>query len=82
MAMRYGVVVDREKCMACGVAPSLCPGVFELAGPGGNRVREPYEVGTDGGEAVGVVPEELYECVREAAESCPVEAISVEPLGE
>jgi len=80
---RYKVVVDREKCLSCGAAPALCPDVFELAGPDmKNKVKAPYETSTDEKTSTGIIPEKLLDCARNAAESCPVQAISVEPLEE
>jgi ferredoxin len=43
---------------------------------GTSRIVEAYRV--DGDPAVGEVPDELGECVRTAAEGCPVEIIHVE----
>ncbi len=81
--MKYRVRVDREKCIACGVAPSLCPDVFFQEGAEfKNRVKAEFEIEGDDRVSIGVVPEELYECVKSAADSCPVEAISVEPVEE
>ncbi len=83
MTRRYRVVVDREKCIACGVAPVLAPEVFELGSDNGkNKVREPYEVETSEKESVGIIPEELYEKAKQAADNCPVEAIRIEPVNE
>jgi len=79
--VRYRVVVDRVTCIACGAAPAVCPEVFEL-GPdnGKTRVVEKYSVSTDSSVSVGEVPEELYNCVKSAAEVCPVGAIRVEKV--
>jgi ferredoxin len=57
--------VDAELCVACEACCDLCPEVFEM------------------GEEVAVVkvdevPPEHADAVREAAEACPTEAISIE----
>jgi len=70
------VVVDRNKCMSCGIAPAVCPEVFVLEGK--NRVVDKYSKQTDNNISIGEVPEELRECVVNAANSCPVNAITVE----
>ncbi len=70
------VVVDRNKCIACGVAPAVCPEVFVLDGK--TRIVGKYSKQTDANISIGEVPEELRECVVNAANSCPVNAISVE----
>ncbi len=57
------VEVDKEKCIGCGSCVALCPDVFELGSDGKAQVKE----GADTNK----------ECVKEAAEACPVEAIKV-----
>ncbi|MBM3211906.1 ferredoxin [Candidatus Poribacteria bacterium] len=59
------VKVDRDLCTGCELCIDACPDVFEM-----------YE---DLCRAkVKVVPEDLEDDVREAAEDCPVEAIIIE----
>lgn len=56
--------VDHDVCIGCGLCQDTCPDVFELMDDGYSHViRE--EIGED-----------LYECVKEACEVCPTEAIS------
>lgn len=79
--MPFKVVVDREACIGCGAAPSICPQVFELEEDSGrNKVSSEYSVSVDSKESIGEVPDELYECIKLAQESCPVNAITVEEL--
>jgi len=59
------VKVDENLCTGCGLCVDICPEVFEM------------------GETVSIVktenvPPEVEDKVREAVESCPVEAITVE----
>jgi ferredoxin len=59
-------VVDQETCIGCGLCPSICSEVFQM---------------NDDGKAEAVVdevPGEAVDSAKEAAESCPVDAISVE----
>ncbi len=70
------VTIDREECIECGTCYADCPEVFEenpddfLA-----EIREEYRVDDD--VAVGEVPEDLEDCVEDAAYGCPVEIIHV-----
>jgi ferredoxin len=81
--VKYKVIVDRQTCIACGVAPSLCPEVFVLGeDTGRNRVTQKYATETTEDISAGVIPEELYECVKQAADACPVGAIKIEELKE
>lgn len=58
-------IVDRDLCIGCGNCEDVCPEVFEVREDGLS-----YVLVEDPGE-------ELYGCVRDAIESCPVDAISV-----
>jgi ferredoxin len=81
--VKYRVIVDRVTCIACGAAPVMCPEVFVLGSDNGkNRVVDKYNVKTDENISIGEIPEELYECVKNAAEICPVNAIKVEKIEE
>lgn len=58
--------VDKDTCIGCGLCPSLCPEVFSM---------------DDDGKAVaisGEVPEGEQDASKEAEESCPVDAISID----
>lgn len=58
-------VVDQETCTGCGLCVDACGDVFELEGEVA-RVK------------VSEVPEGATTCCQEAADDCPVDAISVE----
>lgn len=55
--------IDEDLCIGCGNCEEVCPDVFELEEDGLSRV-------------IGSCNDE--ECCREAAEECPVEAITLE----
>jgi ferredoxin len=57
--------VDREKCIGCGTCASLCGEVFELKDDGKSHVKPGADC-----EKAG--------CCKEAADSCPVKAITLE----
>ncbi|MGI6120667.1 MAG: ferredoxin [Desulfosporosinus sp.] len=58
--------VDKDTCIGCGACPDICPEVFELED---DDLAVAYN---------NPVPPELEESAREAAESCPTEAIHIE----
>ncbi len=59
------VKIDESVCTGCGLCVDICPEVFEM-GETVSKVKNEN------------VPPELEEKVKEAAESCPVEAIIIE----
>ncbi|MCD6409530.1 MAG: ferredoxin [Candidatus Verstraetearchaeota archaeon] len=66
--MKARVSVEKETCIGCGTCSSLCPDVFELSEDGQAVVK------------IEVVEGELADCAREAKESCPTGAISIEEV--
>ena len=57
--------VDEEACVGDGTCAEICPEVFEMRGD--LAVTKMEEI-----------PEELEEKCKEAADSCPTEAIRIE----
>lgn len=57
-------IVDRDTCTGCGLCADICPEVFEII----------KDVATVKGDSV---PPAAEASCREAAERCPVEAISI-----
>lgn len=58
------VTIHRDGCIGCGLCADTCPDVFQI---GEDGLAEVYEAPL----------EENYDCVREAAEGCPVSVIEV-----
>lgn len=58
--------VDPDTCIGCAVCEGTCPEVFEMSDDDLAVVK------------VDLVPAEAEGTCREAAEECPVEAISIE----
>lgn len=58
--------VDKDTCIACGLCPSICPECFDMEDDG------------KAGVIVDKVPDGHEGEAQEAAESCPVNAISTE----
>lgn len=59
------VSVDENLCTGCGLCVDICPEVFEM--PESISIVKTTEITADVGEKV-----------KESAESCPVEAITIE----
>ncbi len=54
------IKIDNEKCIGCGLCSSICEEVFEMTDDIKAKVKKQKDL----------------PCVKEAIESCPVEAIS------
>lgn len=68
------VTIDQDTCTGCGTCTALCGEVFEMGDTGKAQLVEEYQ-GDD--PAKGTVPDDVG-CTKSGAESCPVNAISVE----
>ena len=55
------IAVNHDLCIGCGACVSLCPDTFTLSAEGKSDVSS----------------QENVECAKTAAESCPVQAITV-----
>lgn len=56
------VVIDPDECIGCESCVEICPDVFEMDG--------------DGEKALVVNEDADSDCVEEAVETCPTEAIT------
>ena len=61
------VCIDPELCTGCGPCVDVCPKVFEMDEEGGLAQV-----------ILSEVPAELQDACKEAMDSCPSEAISIE----
>ncbi|MCJ7544096.1 MAG: ferredoxin [Phycisphaerae bacterium] len=59
-------IVDREACIGCGVCVQVCEAVFELDGDSIAVVK------------ANPVPADQEAACKEAAQSCPTEAIKLQ----
>jgi ferredoxin len=77
MSDKLAVSIDRDECISCATCWETCPDFFEENPDDGfSQIVEKYRAGDNPGE--GRAPEELEDCVREAADDCPVEIIHIE----
>lgn len=79
---KFKVAIDpRDQCISDMACVSLCPEVFEMNEEDGkSQIVAKYRV--EGKINEGVVPGELEECAKSAAEACPVSIIHVTKIEE
>ncbi|MGE4588362.1 MAG: ferredoxin [Acidaminococcaceae bacterium] len=71
------VTVERDVCIGCGACWGTCPEVFEQNKDDGlSQIVTDLQIDGEIGE--GRMEETLEECVRQAADGCPVSAIILE----
>lgn len=56
------ITVNKDTCIGCGTCASLCPKSFRINADGKSEV----------------ISQEEIECAKNAEQSCPVQAISIE----
>ena len=61
----YAFIVKTETCIGCELCPETCPEVFEMNDEGKAQVK------------VAVVPSGAEGSCRDAADECPVEALTI-----
>ncbi|OPX67150.1 MAG: Ferredoxin [Methanoregulaceae archaeon PtaB.Bin056] len=70
------VRIQREDCTSCSTCWETCPEVFEQNKDDGfSQIKERFRV--KGKITEGEIPEDLKNCVDDAAESCPVSIIAI-----
>lgn len=71
------VTIERDTCVSCGSCYEVCPDFFEENPDDSfSQVKKKFRKGDNIGE--GDAPDEMADCVRDAADLCPVEIIHVE----
>jgi len=75
------VWIDRDQCISDMVCTTLCPDVFVMDEEDGkSSITTKYRVEHSPEKSVGIVPEDLEDCVASAAESCPTSIIHYEKV--
>ncbi len=60
--MHMAIVIDEEACVGCEACVEICPEVFSFD--------------DDSEKAIVIAPDSSADCVEEAIDNCPEEAIS------
>lgn len=68
-------VTIEEGCDGCGVCFKLCPEVFVPDSEGMVNIVEEFQLDS---EFEGEIEQNMVECAKSAAESCPLDIISIE----
>ncbi|MFH2137584.1 MAG: ferredoxin [Candidatus Omnitrophota bacterium] len=58
-------IVNADGCVGCGLCANACSEVFDMQEDKAVVILDP-------------IPDEMEECAKEAAASCPVDVISIE----
>jgi len=69
------IILEREKCIGCGSCQALCPKFFELVDDGKSSIKNGKRDQKTGNDELEI---KKLECIQEAADSCPVQAIHIE----
>lgn len=69
--------IVREDCTSCGTCWDLCPEFFEQSTSDSlSQIVEGYRRNENLGE--GDIPPDIEGCIKDAADSCPVQIITIE----
>ncbi|MDD1671490.1 MAG: ferredoxin [Methanomicrobiales archaeon] len=69
--------IVREDCTSCGTCWDLCPEFFEQSTSDSlSQIVEGYRRNENPGE--GDIPPDMEGCIKDAADSCPVQIITIE----
>lgn len=68
--MSFKIEIDKQACIGCGVCAATCPDFFEMSSDGKSNLKD------------GKAEVEYLACSKEAAESCPANAIHITEDGK
>lgn len=75
--VKYRVVINRDRCVDCGISVGRCPTHARLLARvlGRNRKKT-----SDERPSMGVFSEDLYDYVKKLVEACPEKALIIEKI--
>ena len=68
------IEIESEKCSGCGACFSVCKNVFQTDAGRNSRLVDQYQGES---EYMGEIPASLQQCAKNAADSCPNNAINI-----
>ncbi len=68
------IILRRKQCIGCGSCAAVCPELFEMADDGLSHIKGALA----GGDEEVLETDKPVNCVKEAAEVCPVQIIKIE----
>ena len=75
---KFRVELDKNACQGFGACVELCPQFFQLSNVDGkSRIEGAKKVTKENEVVLETLELEKLECVREAAEACPFNAIHI-----
>ena len=74
VVVTYRVIVDRDRCIGCGISIGRCPTHARLL----SQILESDHKGMSG----GIFSEETYDRVKKLVDECPEKAIIIEKITE
>lgn len=78
MAKKVKVTYDRERCIGAGSCAVVCPKYWKMMDDGkANLLGSKQNTKTKNYELKALVTGQDLKCLREAADSCPVQVIKV-----
>jgi ferredoxin len=73
--MSVKVTINQDECTACGLCYNdECPDVFEEGDDGNSCLKTPFRKSS---ASEGEIPDDKKGCAQNAADACPVSAITV-----
>ena len=76
--VKYRVFINKDLCVDCGIETGRCPTHARTLA----RILTNNRVNKSKDEFMAIIPEDLYQSVKQVSENCPVKAIIVEKIEE